>query len=87
MTYQRNSNMDYTQLDEVSIVVFDPESGTTHLFDDSSTEIVSMLEEPHEIETLITKLSELYDASTETIKTDTQEFINHLITLNVVLTA
>ena len=85
MIYQRNVAMEYTELDESCVVVFDSETHYTHMLDNESSDIIRLLKEPHKLETIVLKISEIYEASTETLKTDIEEFINELIEKRVVL--
>lgn len=75
MTYKKNEAMDYIQTDETSLAVFDPETGDTHFFDETGIDILNILNEPCDLEQLLSKLSELYDVAPEVMKADVEEFL------------
>lgn len=73
--YKKNETMDYIQADETSLAVFDPETGDTHFFDEIGIDILNILSEPCELETLLSKLCEIYDATSDDIRTDVEDFL------------
>ena len=85
MVYQKNSEMEHTNFDEVSLCVFDPESGDTHLFDLQGINILSQLDEPRDIDTIVARLCEIYDAPSEIIKNDVEAFLAEAVEKKVVV--
>ncbi len=85
MNYVKNTEMDYIAADETSLAVFDPESGNTHFFDETGIDILNCLNEPCDIDTLLAKLCEIYDAPAEVIKPDVEEFLVELVAKKVIL--
>jgi len=85
MVYQKNKEMDYIPVDETSLTVFDPETGDAHLFDETGISILNLLDEPCDLEILIEKLCEEYDASPEEIQADVEEFLKEVVEKKVVL--
>lgn len=85
MTYKKNDAMDYIPTDETSLAVFDPESGDTHFFDETGIDILNCLEPPCNLDTLVTKLCEIYDAPSQVIREDVKEFLAELVAKKVVL--
>lgn len=85
MKYKKNENMDYIPSDETSLAVFDPESGDTHFFDETGIDILNCLEPPCNLDTLVTKLCEIYDAPSQVIREDVKEFLAELVAKKVVL--
>lgn len=85
MRYQKNPNMDYIQPDETSLAAFDPESGTTYFFDETATDILSLLNEPRELETLLEELCKIYAATPDDIRADVEEFLTDTVEKKVVV--
>lgn len=84
MLYQKNKSMDYIQTDEVSLAVYDPESGDTHFFDETGIDILNSLDEPRDIDGLLNKLCQIYDTTPDEIRADVVEFIQETISKKVV---
>ena len=86
MTYKKNDAMDYIPADETSLAVFDPESGDTHFFDETGIDILNCLDTPCDLDTLVARLCEIYDAEPEIIKNDLVDFMAELVAKKVVIT-
>ena len=86
MVYQTNKEMEYIQTDETSLAVFDHSSGDTHLFDEQGINILNLLEEPRDLESLLNKLCEIYDISPNDIKSDVEGFLEEAIDKRIVFT-
>ena len=84
MIYKKNESMDYIQTDETALAVFDPETGDTHFFDETGIDILNILSEPCDLDMLLSKLCELYNATEEDIKSDVKEFLNVTVEKKVV---
>ena len=84
MTYKKNEALDYIPTDETSLAVFDPESGNTHFFDETGTDILNCLDTPCDLETLLDRLCEIYEATPDIIKTDVIEFLAAAIANKVI---
>ena len=85
MIYQKNEAMDYIAADDTSLVVFDPESGDTHLFDETGTDILNFLNEPCSLDDLLDNLCKIYEASPLDIRSDVEEFLADCIAKKVVM--
>lgn len=85
MHYKKNDKMDYIQTDETSLAVFDPESGDTHLFDETGIDILTCLDEACGLDALLVKLCKIYDAEPDDIRADVEEFLADTIEKKVVL--
>ena len=85
MTYKKNDAMDYISTDETSLAVFDPESGDTHFFDETGIDILNCLDTPCNLDTLIARLCEIYDAAPDIIKNDLVDFLAELVAKKVVI--
>lgn len=84
MVYKKNESMDYIQADETSLAVFDSESGDTHFFDEAGIHILNILSEPCDMDTLIEKLCEIYEVTSDDIHDDVKEFLDDTVSKKVV---
>ena len=84
MKYKKNENLDYIPADETTLAVFDPETGDTHFFDETSTDILNALEPPCDLETLLKRLCEIYDVTPADIKDDVVEFLTECVSKKVI---
>ncbi|MHB1484847.1 MAG: HPr-rel-A system PqqD family peptide chaperone [Saccharofermentanales bacterium] len=85
MKLQRNENMDYMEIDDENMAVFDPASGDTHFFDGVGIDILNILVQPTDIDELVNKLIKMYKADYQEIFADTKEFIEKLKVKRVVV--
>lgn len=85
MKYVKNAKMDFIQTDETSLAVYDPESGDTHFFDETGTDILGFLAEPRGLQELLEKLCGVYDARPEDIRSDVEEFLQEAVSKGVVV--
>lgn len=85
MIYTKNNNMDYIPTDDTTVAIFDPESGDTLFLDETATDILNALDDPCELETLLVRLCEIYDASPDDIRCDVEEFLADLIEKKVIV--
>ena len=83
--YQKNPDMEYIQSDDTSLVVFDPESGSTHFFEDSGCDILKLLESPRSLDDLLDALCKIYAAKPDEIRADVEEFLEDVVSKKVVL--
>lgn len=85
MAYLKNEKLDYIDSDENSTAVFDPDSGDTHFLDEAGTDIIKILEQPHDVEAIISQLCELYDAEAEKIQAGVKDFLNDAVAKGIVI--
>ena len=85
MIYKKNEAMDYIAADDTSLVIFDPESGNTHFFEETGTDILNCLTEPCGLGDLIDRLCEIYEVSPSDIRTDVEEFLADCIAKKIVI--
>ena len=85
MVYKKNEAMDYIAADDTSLVIFDPESGDTHFFDETGTDILNCLNEPRTLDDLLDRLCEIYEASPLDIRSDVEDFLADCIAKKVVI--
>ena len=83
----KNTKMDFIQTDDTSLAVYDPESGDTHFFDETGTDILSFLSEPCGLEELLEKLCGVYEAVPGDIRGDVEEFLREVMEKGVVVEA
>lgn len=83
--YKKNSEMDFMEMDDGQLVVFDPESGDTHFIDEIGHDILENLSEGDTIDGVISALCEIYDATPEDINGDVSEFFEQMLQKKVVL--
>ena len=87
MKYVKNTKMDSIQTDDTSLAVYDPESGDTHFFDETGTDILSFLSEPCGLEELLEKLCGVYEEVPGDIRGDVEEFLREVMEKGVVVEA
>lgn len=85
MVYSKNKNMDYIPTDDTTIAVFDPESGDTLFLEETATDILNELEVPCDLETLLERLCQIYDATADDIRGDVVDFLAQLIERKVII--
>lgn len=85
MRYQKNPALDYIQPDETSLAVFDADSGTTYFFDETGVDILHILEQPRNLESLLQELCTVYRATPELIRADVEEFLADTVAKKVVV--
>lgn len=86
MNYKKNSKLDYMLLDEISLAAFNPETKNTYFFDETGIDILNALEEPCDIDTLLSKLCQMYAVTPTEIRFDVEEFLTDAIAKGVVET-
>lgn len=86
MKYIRNSAMEYLEIDDENLVVYDNESGDSHYIDATGKVILEILESEVTEEELIGQLCEIYSATAEEITEDVRGFLGELIEKKVVVT-
>ncbi len=85
MKYIRNHNMEYLDIDDENLAVYDNESGDTHYIDETGKAILEILKIETAEDDLICQLCELYSATAEEIANDVHEFLGKLILKKVVI--
>lgn len=85
MKYIKNNSMEFLEIDDENVVVYDPESGDTHYISETGKAILSLLDEEIEFDELVSKLCEAYSAERDEIESDVREFLDELVEKKVVL--
>lgn len=85
MKYIKNEAMEFLEIDDESMAIYDPDSGDTHYIDAIGIAILSLLDEKAEEAELIDQLCDMYDADREIIAADVRGFLEELVGKRVVL--
>lgn len=85
MKYVKNTSMEFLDIDDDNIVVYDFDSGDIHYISETGKVILSVLDKELQFEELITKLCKIYSAEKSEIESDVRDFLNELIEKKVVL--
>lgn len=86
MKYIKNKTMDYLDIDDENIVVYDPDSGNTHYISETGKVMLLLLEAETEFDELVAELCASYCAERAEIESDVREFLDELVAKKVVLT-
>ena len=73
--HQKNMTMDYIFADETSLLLWDPNGGDIHLFDENGTDILSYLKSPRDIEMLFVRLHRIRDTVPSELRLKVKEFL------------
>ena len=85
MTVKKNKEMEYIQVDEKSLVIYDPDSGDTHFIDETGQSILNLIEEEITDDALVQTLSQMYVSEGDEIRHDVEAFLKELIEKKVII--
>ena len=85
MTVMKNKEMEYIQVDEKSLVIYDPDLGDTHFIDEVGQSILNLMDEEITVDALVETLSQMYISEGDEIRRDVEAFLNELIEKKVVV--
>ena len=85
MTVMKNKEMEYIQVDEKSLVIYDPDSGDTHFIDEVGQSILNLMEEEISVDALVETLSQMYVSEGDEIRRDVEAFLKEQIEKKVVV--
>lgn len=85
MTFIRNKEMEFLEIDENSLAVYDDRSGDTHYINETGKTIVEILENETTREELISQLCDMYSAPVDEISEGVDVFLDELIDKKVVV--
>ena len=86
MKYLKNQSMEFLDIDDDNVVVYDPDSGDTHYISETGKTILALLDENDEVDLLISELCKMYAADKEELRSDVLEFLNELVEKKVLIT-
>ena len=79
MSYLLKKHIEKIKLDNGQDVLFDPESGDTHVLDGIGSEILALCDGSNSIDEIVSSLNSKYNAPTDEIKQDVETFLNDLL--------
>ena len=86
MKFKQNEDMDYIVIDEKSMAVFDPDTGDTHFFEGTGSEILQDVLLGMDVEKeLPAILKEKYNDPEAALNEDVKSFVDKLIAIKVVV--
>ena len=85
MKYIKNEAMDFMEIDDENMAIYDPDTGDTHYIDEIGMVILSYLDEAIDEEALVDALCEQFEADREIIAADVHTFLSELVSKKVVL--
>jgi len=85
MKYTKNSEMEFLDIDDDNLAVYDPESGDTHYIDGTGKAILSLIDETSNEVELVDLLCKKYAAERDEISEDVLEFLGDLCAKKVVV--
>lgn len=85
MKYIKNNVMEFLEIDDENMAIYDSDSGDTHYIDAIGMAILSLLDVETEEAELINQLCDMYDADREIITADVHGFLENLVGKKVVL--
>ena len=83
MTYLLKEHIEKIKLDNGQDVLFDPESGNTHVLDEIGSEVLALCNGSNSIDEMVNSLSSEYDAPVDEIRQDVETFLNDLLRKDV----
>jgi PqqD family protein of HPr-rel-A system len=86
MKYKKNDSMDYLEIDDESLAIYDPESGDTHYISGTGKVILSLLDGKTNTAELVKKLCEIYSADENRIIGDVNEYLKELEHKKIIIT-
>lgn len=78
MTYTKNPIMEYLQVDEENIIIYNTETRDTHYIGGSGKEILDLIGDGIELTALLNQLCKLYDESESEIDLQARAFLDEL---------
>lgn len=83
--YIKNPNMEFIEIDDDNLAVYDNEGGNIHYIDNIGKTILSLLDTPNSEMEIVKNLSDLFDIPVENINGDIKDFLDKMIDLRVVV--
>ncbi len=85
MKYLKNKSMEFLDIDDENMVVYDSNSGDMHYISETGKSILSILDTETDFDELIINLCGMYSADKSDIESDVREFLDDLVIKKVVL--
>ncbi len=85
MKYIKNNTLEFLEIDNESMAIYNPDTSDTHYIDAIGMAILSFLDEECEEDELIDQLCIIYDADRNIITSDVCEFLKELVDKKVVV--
>ncbi len=85
MKYTKNTTMEFLDIDDENIVIYDPDSGDTHYISDTGKSILSLIDGEAEADDLIAELCKIYSAEKSEIEADVREFLGELADKKIIV--
>jgi coenzyme PQQ biosynthesis protein PqqD len=79
MIYILKKHIEKIKLDNGQDVLFDPDSGNTHVLDEIGSEVLALCNGSNSIDEMVNNLSSEYNAPVDEIRQDVEAFLNDLI--------
>lgn len=79
MSYLLKKHIEKIKLDNGLDVLFDPESGNTHVLDEIGSEILTLCNGINSIDKIVSSLSSEYNAPSDEIRQDVESFLKDLM--------
>ncbi|MCK5759460.1 MAG: pyrroloquinoline quinone biosynthesis peptide chaperone PqqD [Clostridiales bacterium] len=83
MTYLLKKHIEKIKLDNGQDVLFDPETGDTHVLDEIGSVILTLCDGSNSIDEIVSCLSTEFNAPNEEIRVDVESFLKDLVEKNV----
>ena len=82
--YKKNETTHYIHSNDTSLTVFNPNVSNANLFDKISTNILNLLSEPRDLDSLLEKLCVIYNVTKDEIRTFVEDFLADAISKKIV---
>lgn len=83
MLFFKNPEIEIMTLDDGDVIAFDPATGDTHFLNTIAADILRLLDEPKDLNTMIALLSAEYDTDAATIRADVEPFLAEMREKNI----
>lgn len=85
MRYLKNSNLEFIEIDEDNLVIYNPDNGDTHYINSTGKVILSLLDSATSKIDLIEKICDLYEGTIDEFERDIHVFLEKLIEKGIVI--
>jgi hypothetical protein len=85
MIPKKQADFEYLDVDDDTLVVFDPDSGDTYYINAAGISVMGLVDGVSTIDDIAAVLADNFDTASETIKVDISELLNDLSEKKVVV--